>query len=318
MIKSLSIASFNWKVLFKSLFCQVLVLVLILAFVVTVFGGLATDILNVITASGIADFIQQTVSAIIDGTFDSSVFTQNLNGLISNIQQNIGSIRHPWGGMTLSYILVFVTMLVYRLFVAYTDVTVACQIEEFMTSNAERPFLWFLLKKQGRTWGFICLQLVLTLPLDIILLTGSIGLYLLFLVAFRWWTIIPAMIILVLLYAARQTMFAFCLPSVVCEETSVRQAFKKGLSQIAFRFWHVFWKTLIIMCLMLVISLVGVMFVGNGWALTAVVTVPNFILFFVLKCVNFVEYFESNNRPYFHKRIAIDGMERYNKKRKIK
>ena len=69
---------------------------------------------------------------------------------------------------------------------------------------------------------------------------------------------------------------------------------------------------------MLVISLVGVMFIGNGWALTAVVTVPNFILFFVLKCVNFVEYFEFNNRPYFHKRIAIDGMERYNKKHKIK
>lgn len=318
MIKALGIAFYNWKVLLKSLFCQVIVLVLIVAFVVTVFGGMASDILRVVTESGVEDFIQQTVSAIIDGTFDSDVFSQSLNLLISTLQQNIGSIRPPWGGMTLSYILVFVTLVVYRLFVSYTDVTVACQIEEFMTSNAERPFVWFLFKKQGRTWGFSCLQLAIALPMDVILLTGTLGLYLLFLVAFRWWTIIPALAILVLLYTARQTFFAFCLPSIACEEMPVRKAFKRGLAQIMYRFWHVYWKTLIIMCLMLVISLVGVMFVDNGWALTAVVTVPNFVLFFVLKCINFVEYFEANKRPYFHKRIVIDGTERYTKKHKNK
>ena len=64
MIKSLSIASYNWKVLLKSLFCQVLVLVLMVAFVVTVFGALACDILRVVSEIGVTDFFRSTPYAI--------------------------------------------------------------------------------------------------------------------------------------------------------------------------------------------------------------------------------------------------------------
>lgn len=316
MIKSLTIAAYNWKVLLKSLFCQLLVLVIMLAFVVTAFGPVAEDILRVVTESHITDFINSTVSAIVDGTFNSEFFSSQLSELIANLQDNISSIRWPWGGVTVSYIVVFLTLIIYRLLVSYTDVTVACQIEEFMTSNAERPFMWFLLKKQARTWIFSTLQMLLALPLDALILFGALGLYLLFLIAFGWWTIIPAMAILVVLYTARHTFFAFCLPAVACEDMPCRQAFKLGLSQIVNRFWRVFWKTLVVMCLMLVISVLGIMYVTNGWAQTAVITVPNFALFFYLKCINMREYFEANKRPYFHKRVLIDGTDRYNRRQK--
>lgn len=319
MIKSLSIAANNWKVLLKSLFCQVLVLALMLAFVITAFGGLASDILRVITESNVVDFIGTTAQSIINGTFNSAEFTAQLNTLIVTLQSNISSINYPWGGgVTLSYIVVFFTLLAYRLFVSYTDVTVACQIEEFMTSNASRPFLWFLLKKQGRTWKFSVLQLLCCLPLDVLIITGALGLYLLFLIAFGWWTIIPIGLLIVVLYAARQTVFAFCLPAVACEDMHTRKAFVKGLSLIAFRFWHVFWKNLIVIFLMVAISLVSILYVENGWARTVVLTVPNFVLFFYLKCINFVEYFKANDRPYFHKYVLIEGTDRYNRKQKRK
>lgn len=316
MIKSLSIASHNWKVLLKSLFCQVLVLVLMLAFVVTAFGALAGDILRVVTEIGIADFISSTASAIISGEFNSADFSAALTEMINALRENISTIRWPWGGVTMSYIVVALTLIVYRLLVSYADVTAACQIEEFMTSNARRPFMWFLLKKQGRTWAFSCLQLLCALPLDILIVTGTLGLYLLFLVAFGWWTIIPAVCIMVVLYAARHTFFAFCLPAVVCEDMSTRKAFKRGVSLIVNRFWRVFWKTLIVICVMLVISVVGIMYVDNGWAQTAVITVPNFVLFFYLKCVNMREYLEANNRPYFHKTMCIEGTDRYIRRQK--
>lgn len=316
MIKSLSIASYNWKVLLKSLFCQVLVLVLMLAFVVTVFGTLAGDILRVVSEMHITDFINSTASAIISGEFNSADFSSELTELINSLRDNINTIRWPWGGVTMSYIVVALTLVVYRLFVSYADVTAGCQIEEFMTSNAQRPFLWFLLKKQGRTWTFSCLQLICALPLDILIVTGSLGLYLLFLVAFGWWTIIPIVCLMVVLYSARHTFFAFCLPAVVCEDMPTRKAFKHGVSLIVNRFWRVFWKTLIVICIMLIISVIGIMYVDNGWAQTAVITVPNFILFFYLKCVNMVEYFEANNRPYFHKLIYIEGTDRYRRRQK--
>lgn len=316
MIKSLSIASYNWKVLLKSLFCQVLVLAVLLAFVITFFGGLAADILRVITESNVVDFIRNTAQAIIDGTFKSADFTSQLNTLIETLQDNINSIEYPWGGVTMSYIVVFVVLLAYRVFVSYTDVTVACQIEEFMTSNASRPFMWFLLKKQGRTWAFSCMQLLCCLPLDVLVLSGALGLYLLFLIAFGWWTIIPVCVLIVGLYTARQTFFAFCLPAVACEDMPTRKAFIKGISQIVYRFWHVFWKNLIVITLMAVISLVGILYINNSWALTVVLTVPNFILFYYVKCVNFVEYFEANNRPYFHKRVLIEGTDIYIRRQK--
>lgn len=314
MLKPLSIASYNWKVLLKSLFCQMLVLALMLAFVIIVFGGFASDVLRVITETKVTDFISSTMSQIFDGTFNSTTFTNELNTLITNLQDSIKSIKYPWGGATLSYIVVFLTMIVYRLFVSYTDVTVACQIDEFMTSNAERPFLWFLLKKQGRTWQFSCLQLLCCLPLDILIITGALGIYMLFLIAFGWWTIIPVVVFMVLLYAVRQTFFAFCLPAVASEDMPCVKAFKQGVSQIVMRFWRVFWKNLVVICLMVAISLVAIMLIDNSWAQTAMITVPNFVLFFYIKCINMTEYFEANKRPYFHKRVAVEGTELYNKR----
>ena len=58
------------------------------------------------------------------------------------------------------------------------------------------------------------------------------------------------------------------------------------------------------------------MYVDNGWAQTAVVTVPNLILFFYLKCVNMREYFDTTNRPYFHKKMYIEGTDRYVRRQK--
>ena len=316
MIKPLSLAAFNWKVLLKSLFCQVLVLAIVMAFGVTVFGDLARDVMRVLAESQLREFANSTIASIMNGSFNSADFTAQLNAVISNVQASISSIRYPfaWGGATLSYIVVFLALLLYRLFVSYTDVTVEYQLEEFMTSNASRPFIWFLLKKQGKTWAFSALQLLCALPLDLLILTGCLGLYLTFLIAFGWWTIIPVLIIALVLYAARQTVFAFCLPAVACEDMSTRQAFKYGASRIVFRFWSVFWKTLVVISLMAVISALAVMYIPNPMWCTVVVTVPNLLLFFYLKCVNIVEYFDAHNRPYFYKLVVIEGTDRYNKR----
>ena len=314
MFKPLSLAAFNWKVLVKSIFYQVLLLALVLALGFTIFGNLIDDLIQLIKDNHIADFVSETISAIVNGEFDSAVFTNNLSELISNLQEGISSLRHPYGVVELTYILFVLIVLLYRLLVSLTDVSVECQLDEFMTSNASRPFTWFFFKKQGRTWKFALLQTALTLPLDVLILTGSVGFYLLFLIAFNWWTIIPVAVIALLLYAFRLTYFAFCLPAVTCEETSARDAFRRGLSVIVSRFWRVFWKTLIVVCVMVVVSVLPILFIENTWIMTLVLIVPNFVLFFYLKCVNIVEYFQADNRPFFHKRVDIEGTDRYNRR----
>lgn len=317
MIKSLSLATFNWKVLLKSILFQILLLALILALGFTIFGNTIDDLIKVINDNHIADFVSQTISAIVGGEFDSAMFATQLTELIESVQEGFSSIRHPYGVMTLTYVVFVLMVVLYRLLVSLPDVTVACQLDEFMTSNANRPFIWFFFKRLGAAWKFALLQTALALPLDILILSGSVGFYLLFLIAFNWWTIIPVCVIAIFLYAVRLTFFAFCLPATV-SETSVRKSFQAGLSLIIKRFWRVLWKTLIVVCLMVVVSVLSIMFIANTWVMSITLTIPNFVLFFYLKCINTVEYFQADNRPFFHKRVDIEGTDRYNKKHKAK
>ena len=314
MIKSLKLASYNWKVLVKAILLQVLLLALVIALGSLVFGNLFDDVAQLISENGVKEFLTNTVNSIFSAEFDSEVFASELGNMIANLRNSIAELHIPFGGVTMSYVLIVVVLVAYRLFVSLADVTCGCQLEEFMTANAERPFTWFFVKKQGAAWKFVLLQTALVLPLDILIVSGSVGFYLMFLIAFNWWTIIPVALIALLFYVVRQTLFAFCLPAVVCEDLPTRKAFKLGLSKIMSRFWRVFWKTLIVMCLMVGISVVSLAFIHNRLASTVVLTVPNFVLFFYLKCINFVEYFQADNKPFFYKRVEVEGTERYNRK----
>lgn len=317
MFKPLCITSFNWKVLLKSIFCQILILALVLALGFTIFGNLIGDIMRVVNENQVLDLISKMINSIMSGEFDGAVFTEELNQVVTSVRDGIAQLRHPFGVMELTYVLFVVIVVLYRLLVSATDVTVTCQLDEFMTSNASRPFTWFFIKKQAQTWQFALLQTALTLPLDVLIVTGSLGFYLVFLLAFNWWTIIPVCVLAILLYAVRLTYFAFCLPAVVCSGLNTRGAFKHGLSQIVHRFWRVFWKTLIVVCLIMVVSVLSIMYISNTWVMTVVLTIPNFVLFFYLKCINIVEYFQADNRPFFYKRVDIEGTDRYNRKHRV-
>ena len=314
MLKPLKLASHNWKVLIKSIVYQALLLALVIALGSLIFGNLFDELYRVLRASEIKDFLYNTVNSIFSAEFNSEQFATELGKVIANMQDSISNVNMPFGGVTLSYVVFVVILVVYRLLVSLTDVACDCQLEEFMTANAERPFIWFFIKKQGRTWQFVLLQTALVLPLDILIVCGSVGFYLMFLIAFNWWTIIPVLLIALLFYVIRQTLFAFCLPAVVCEDMPTSKAFAFGLSKIMTRFWHVFWKTLVVMCLMVAIAVVSLMFITNPIVSTIVLTVPNFVLFFYLKCVYIIEYFQADNRPFFYKRVDIEGTDRHNRK----
>ncbi|MCH5156333.1 MAG: hypothetical protein J1G02_00475 [Clostridiales bacterium] len=314
MIKPLRLASANWKVLLKTILYQALLLALIVALGSLIFGNVFDEVVHIVRDNNIKDFLYDTVNSIFSAEFDSEQFAVEFSELISTVKQSITSVDVPWGNVTLSYLIFVFIFTLYRMLVSLSDVACECQLEEFMTSNAERPFIWFFVKKQGRAWQFVLLQTALVLPLDVLIIAGCVGFYLTFLIAFNWWTIIPVAIIALLFYVIRQTLFAFCLPSVVCENMSTRQAFKLGLSKIMLRFWRVFWKILIVVCLMAVVSVVSIMFIDNPIASTITLTVPNFVFFFYLKCINIVEYFQADNRPYFYKRVDVVGTERHSRK----
>lgn len=312
--KAVSLAARNWKVMLKALVCQVLILALIVSLCVLVFGSVVDDVINVFAAGQWQEFLTDTVESVATATFNGEQFAQNLTKCLEATQDAIEAIPNMWNKVEVSYISLIVVVFVYRVLISFSDVAVSFQLEEFMTSNTARPFTWFFFKKFGESCKFSLLQMAIALPLDFFVLLGSMGILLIFVLTLRWWSIIPALFILLLLYSARLSYFAFWLPALATDGLTVSQAIKKGLSTIPYRFGKVFWKTFVIVCLMAAIALVGMLYVHNNILKAAVAILPNLVLFFLLKCVNFVEYFENAHRPYFVKYVDVEGTERFNKK----
>lgn len=319
MINSLSLSLYNWKVLLKSLICQLVILALIGALVFTFFGQTFDAVSQVLADNDLGAMATEIFDAISSGEFDSNYFSQRLLAFSQNLHEGINSVRELWGYSWVMYLVMFVVLVAYRMLVSVTDVIVGCQLDEYMTSNASRPFFWYAFKKAGKTWKFAFYQMLITLPLDTLVLFGSLGFFVVTLLAFGWWTVVPIIIIGWLLYSARLALCGYMLPSVVCcENLHTRTAIKNGLSAVINRFFALFGKTLVV---------TAVMFVGNG-AITFFVkdsivsgvslSVFNFVLFYLIKCINFVDYFIYNNKPYFHKRIVIEGTDKFNTKQQRK
>lgn len=312
--KSFVLAANNWKVMIKALTCQLIILALVVACCFLIFGSVTDNIINVFAAGGWDQFLSDTVKSIADASFNGNDFASGLATCIDKTQEAIEAIPNMWNTVEVSYISFLAICLLYRVLISFSDVAVSFQLNEFMTSNAERPFVWFFFKKFWESLAFSSLQMLVTLPLDFLVVLGSTGVCLIFVLTLKWWSIIPALLIFLVLYSARQAYLAFWLPAIAAEETKISQALKKGLATIPYRFWHVFWKNFVIIVVMAIIAVVGVVFVRNNVLKVVVSFVPNLILFFLLKCINFVEYFEATHRPYFYRRVEVEGTERFIKR----
>jgi len=278
MLKSLSLAGKNWKVLLKAIICQTLILALVIALGFLLFGGFIEEALGILSESNVKEFAYNTVTSVIDGTFESAVFASELTAVIDRLQDSISSIHNFWGSVEITYISLILMFCAYRILISLTDVAVDCQLEEYMTSMSSRPFSWFFFKKQGRSWKFAVVQFLIGFPLDLLIATGCIGFYLLFLIAFNWWTIIPVAILLILLYSVRLTLFAFCLPAVAVEDMPPYKAFKYGMSQVIGRFGKVLWKNLVIVTAIVALALISLLYVQDTIWTVVLFTVPNFFL----------------------------------------
>lgn len=313
--KSLSLSVYNWKVMLKALFCQVLILAMVVAISYLIFGGVVDDIVKIFASGNWGELMSDTFEAIGNGTFDSATFTERLRQSLEELVNSIESIPNIWNRVEVSYISFVLVICFYRILISFSDVTVGFQLHEFMTANNDRPFFWYFIKKQGESWRFVLLQMLITLPLDFLLFAGSVGLGLLSCLFFGIWTLVPTALITLVLYALRQTLFAFWLPALVSDgDGSVSCGLKKGLSVIPYRFGKVFWKWLLGTFVIFAITAVSVTFIGNPVLMTVVTSLPSFLVFYIMKCVNFTEYFAYSNRPFFYKRLDVEGTERYNKK----
>ncbi len=313
--KSFRLAFSNWKVLCKSLLCQLLAFAMCVALATFALSNVFDDLVIVFRSNGLSEFLAHVAQSIVNNTFDVAHFFEDLAQLTKNVTDAVKSVSNMWNRVEISVFLVILVFLVYRILVSFTDVPTGCQINEFMDSNGKRPFTWFLVKKTGKSLKFVLLQTLFAVLFDMFIILGGIMIAVLMMSIFGRWAIIPSAILMMVLYALRLSYMAFALPSVVYnEQTSTRKAFREGLALVHGHFGKVFAHNLIIVVIMLVSSAVAYLFDENRWIALAISAAVNFLIFFYQKCVNFVLYYEANKLPYFHKNIYVEGTEKFNRK----
>lgn len=321
-VKALGVSVHNWKVMVKALFCQLLIIALVITCANLLFSDLSQQVSQIMESLQLGEFFRTVITDISEGSFNSSEFAVQLQDMIDRITQSIQSLPNFLNRVELSYIIAIIIVCIYRMLVSATDVTVAYQLNEFMTSNARRPFTWYFFKKFGKSLRFTLLQFVISGPMDLLIIFGVAGFYVMFLVAFRWWAIIPALLLGLVLYTIRHVFLAFWLPTIAATDAvSVYNALRDGIAKLMYCFWKVFWKNFVILLTVVLLS-VGVVILTrnlpetlNTSMVTLVATsIISLVGFFTMKCVNMAEYFKANNRPFFYKRFNVYGTEIVRKK----
>lgn len=312
--KSLKISAINWQTMLKTVLVQLLVFACILALVLLAFHDVFDAIVAVVSSLDFSAFAGMTIEELIQGTLTNQTVTENVRALLNQLVQAIEAIPNFSNLVFVSYLIGLLLFMLYRMFIGCCDVPVMCQIVEFMESNTFRPFSWYFFKKFTWSFKFLVCQFVMTIWLDALIVASSMGLFLFFETVFGGATalsLIVTMVCLLLLYVTRQSLYAFWLPCMVVDALQPMQALKKALSVIFQQFGSVWVKylstigvsTLLTLGVVVLTALLGA---NPLWSLLG--GAISFVSFYVNKNIGAVEYFESQQKPYFSVRIKIPSI----------
>ena len=303
--KEIGLSLVCWKTLLKAMVAQLFTVAATVAIAMMVLG----DVLPYVAELGVFDALHQAARGIADGTFTSGDFAALLDDVVAKFQGVTERLPDFLARIEFVYFVLIVLLIVYRMLVAITDLPVYCAVNEFMTTNGKRPFLWYFFKKFGKSVKFSAMQALIALPLDLATIFTTIGFFLLFLLPFGGlWTLIVSLAVGLFLYSLRLTLTSFWAPAVVADDLKVSVALRRGVAAVTENFWHGFYKNALVATLALVCGLALNLLWESAWA-AVVSVVLGFVLFYLLKCVNLVEYFETKGLPYFYKKISIEELE---------
>jgi len=210
------------------------------------------------------------------------------------------------GKTALTYLTIAGCYLVWRFFTGVYDLPVTASLESFMVQGKSSSFMWKMYKRLGQSVLYTLLNILITAVADILIFAAVLGLYIM---AFRYigyaglcLTVATAL----LLFAARCSILAYWMPSVVLyEKKGVIKGFKNGLKAFVDRSLPVFVSTVITIAVTYSLMAVLVVFVDSFYVVLLGLWVIHVAGFFHLACVNAVQYHEATERPYFTKKLDL-------------
>ncbi len=286
----------------KGLMMQLFMLFLVVALMVFLFGNLTTEVLTAFETMGVSQTISDAVQSIVSGTLTSQTVTQLVSDLSQGIAGVIDAIPNLFNRIESAYaIFVLIVCLMYVL-VTLPSMPVNYELTEFMQTNAKRPIIWYVFKKLGKNFGYVGYRMIYDGIFNMLILFSFVGFYIMSSIVLSHYAVYFSLFIAVVLFTAKTTLMSFWLPTLTTSDLSVRNSMSQSIATVITRFWHVFYKLIIVYIVALeVIVLLNYFFPHQ--ITVAVSLLLMFITGYVTQCVSMVEYFEATGKKYFCKKL---------------
>ncbi|MEG1706902.1 MAG: hypothetical protein RR291_05355, partial [Clostridia bacterium] len=216
-----------------SVIFQLVVFALVIALCFLIFSDVAEIIMNVFLSDDISTIVYNQIESIRNNTFNSEQLILDIKDIIDNVREKIEQIPNAYNSIILSYFMGILILSIYRMINSISDYAVVSRMNEFMSSNVNRPMLWFFVKKFIRSLKYVVIQFFTAAWLDAFLMFGCFGLLITLFLPLKTAGVVIVGVLFIGLYSLRYAMFTFFLPTLVNnEELTTRQAFWKSIAGV--------------------------------------------------------------------------------------
>ncbi len=299
------IASRNLKLLGKTFLTQLITLAIVVGLAFVSLHETISGVVDTLNRTGVLLQLQNVVNTLFTGNFEMALFEQAVADLLHSIEAAVSAVPDFYAKFTLSYMSFFMALAIGKYLNGFADLPICYCLNEFMSASVGGQYVWAYFKHFGSSALYYLMYMLLTFPLEMLIFTGAIGAYLLFLSPLGLTGIILTLVLVLLFYAGRITLFSMWLPTFIDEGSGVKKSLKSGLKNAIDVFPSVYWKTLALVAGAFALMLTALLTLPLGWF--AGITVVLFLLaYFLLKCLSMVEYYSLKGKKYFKTQMHVE------------
>lgn len=300
------LAASNIKLALKSALAQFLLLCIFTAIVVLVLN-VSAESFSKLFDSGLYETPKMVIEGLLNGGgIDEAVVDvqQLIIEITALFQQGSPLFEEFLNTVFLLYIAITIVIALFNFLIGLTELTVCKCLNDFMTVGVQRPFGWQFFRILGKSALYQLMKNLIMIMTEMLLLCVSVGLYLIFLSGMGIAGVIIFVVIGIMLYAFKLTLFSFWAPAICAEGTTVLESFKKSLKVLVDKFIQVYAYAFIIS--VVVSAVLGVIcYFWGGYVSMALTPVVVYLSGYELTCVSMALYYEAEGKTYFTRKLDM-------------
>lgn len=309
--KSFRLAYNNSALALSSILIQLMAFALVVALLALAVFPVFSAFVDVLSEFEITTNIEEFIEILTKEEFDYEKVSDAIAKIIDKIVEMFNAAQGRFSSIIWAYAAVLLISVLFRFAQSLVDVPVACSLNEFMLTCQNRRYIWYFIKKLRHSAEFSFFQLSLTMVLDLFVISGAVGLYIIVLAPLGVAGIILGLLNFIVVYSLRFTLTGFWLIEYVTNGYKILKSLKDSIKKVLDRFWQMLYQICIVM-LVVFSAYVGLYYAARAlpqmlrWIVLALTALISYYGYYLVKCISFVQYFEQADKQYYTKRRRFD------------